>query len=291
VARPWWRTILVAAFVLIGARGNWNDTATGIDLNNLPHFRLAKVGTGPLKDGARVTFDGIIATRRLEEVRLNGRGKSGKRWVAHLCASCMVDVWRADLDGNGIQDYFFFGGGPLFNGRMTPLYSMTIVLMDSQGLPVPFFTVMYHGENGEAIKHLLDLNHDGRPELIISNYDEAVSDPRVVQGIGPTSCIVLRAWALRKSEELWAVSAFLWSTTGATAVVNVLKKRSHFCPSRRPCFMNMERAFRRNWKRQYAAQSAMDSLRSNLLLVANPLIPARLFTIAMTDDKLRSRIL
>ena len=89
------------------------------------------------------------------------------------------DVWRADLDGNGTQDYVFFGGGPFFNGRMTPLYSMTILQMDSQGLPVPFFTVMYHGENGEAIKHLLDLDHDGRPELLISSYDENVSDPRV----------------------------------------------------------------------------------------------------------------
>jgi hypothetical protein len=91
----------------------------------------------------------------------------------------MVDVWRADLDGNGTPDYVFFGGGPFFNGRMTPLYSMTILQMDSQGLPVPFFTVMYHGENGEAIKHLLDFDHDGHPELLISSYDENVSDSRV----------------------------------------------------------------------------------------------------------------
>ena len=51
--------------------------------------------------------------------------------------------------------------------------------MDSQGLPVPFFTVVYHGENGDGIKHLLALDHDGRPELLISSYDENVSDSRV----------------------------------------------------------------------------------------------------------------
>lgn len=179
MTRAYWLTVLGLICVLAAARGNWNDTSTGIDLDNVPHFPLAMVGMGPLKDAARVTFDGITATRRPEEVHLTGRAKSGKRWEAHLCVSCMVEVWRADLDRNGIQDYVFFGGGPFFNGRMTPLYSFTILQMDHQGLPVPFFTVAYRGENGEGIKHLVDLDHDGRPELLISTYDEAVSDSRV----------------------------------------------------------------------------------------------------------------
>jgi hypothetical protein len=38
---------------------NWNDTATGIDLNKLPHPVLTRVYTGPLQPGHRATIDGI----------------------------------------------------------------------------------------------------------------------------------------------------------------------------------------------------------------------------------------
>ena len=108
---------------------------------------------------------------------MRGVGKSGKRWEAHIFD--LDEVWRADLDGNGTQDYVFFGSGPYLNGRTTPPYSISILLMDREGVPVPFFATMYHGENGVAIKHLVDLNHDGHAELLIGSYDENVSDPRV----------------------------------------------------------------------------------------------------------------
>jgi hypothetical protein len=111
------------------------------------------------------------------EVLLRGVGKSGKQWEAHLFG--LDEVWRADLDGNGTQDYIFFGAGPGFNGRTMPLFSLVILLMDREGMPVPFFTLVYHGENGAGIKHLVDLNHDGRAELLIRSYDEDPSDARV----------------------------------------------------------------------------------------------------------------
>jgi len=158
--------------------GNWNDTSTGIDLGRLRQFPLTRIRSGWLKDGSRVTFDAISATAangNERGVRLRGVGKSGKRWEAHLC--CLDEVWRADLDGNGTQDYVFFASGPYFNGRTTPLFSLSILLMDREGMPVPFFTVVYKGENGAGIKHLVDLNHDGHAELLISTYDENPSDP------------------------------------------------------------------------------------------------------------------
>ena len=175
-----WRFILLGGIFLGAVSGNWNDTATGIDLNKLPHFPLTKIRSGWLKDGSRVKFDAIsaIATSGGErDVQLRGVGKSGKRWEAHLLS--LDEVWRADLDGNGTQDYVFFAGGPYFNGRMTPLFSLSILLMDREGMPVPFFTVVYHGENGDGIKHLVDLNRDGYAELLISTYDEDASDAHV----------------------------------------------------------------------------------------------------------------
>jgi hypothetical protein len=178
--RHGWRSGLIMAVLLTAVLGNWGDTSTGIDLNKLQQFPLSKIRSGWLNDGARVTFDGITATAGsgdAREVELHGVGKSGKRWEAHIFD--LDEVWRADLDGNGTQDYVFFGSGPYLNGRTTPPYSISILLMDREGVPVPFFRTMYHGENGVGIKHLVDLKHNGHSELLISSYDEDVSDPRV----------------------------------------------------------------------------------------------------------------
>jgi hypothetical protein len=97
------------AVLLTAVVGNWNDTSTGIDLDKLRQLPLSKIRSGRLKDGSRVTFDGITATSEsadAREVELRGVGKSGKRWEAHV--SGLDEVWRADLDGNGTQDYVFF---------------------------------------------------------------------------------------------------------------------------------------------------------------------------------------
>src|SRR5580698_5869728 len=107
--RHGWRVTLIAVAFLTAALGNWNDTSTGINLDELRQFPLSRVRSGWLNDGSRVSFDGItaIAGRDPREVRLLGVGKSGKPWEAHMC--CLDEVWRADLDGNGTQDYVFFG--------------------------------------------------------------------------------------------------------------------------------------------------------------------------------------
>lgn len=129
-----WNTIVLGAIFLGMASGNWNDTSTGIDLGKLQHFPLTKIRSGWLKGGSRVMLDAITATAAtgyLGEVKLLGSGKSGRRWEAHIFG--LDEVWRADLDGNGTH-YVLFAGGPYFNGRMTPLFSPAILLMDSEGM-------------------------------------------------------------------------------------------------------------------------------------------------------------
>ena len=73
--------------------------------------------------------------------------------------------------------YVIAANGPYFNGRTTPAFSLSVLLMDHSGMPVPYFTVAYKGGNGDAIKHLVDLDKDGKAELLISTYDEEQSDP------------------------------------------------------------------------------------------------------------------
>ncbi|MBZ5602993.1 MAG: hypothetical protein LAO79_11860 [Acidobacteriia bacterium] len=170
---------ICAALTCVVAFANWNDTATGINFDALPHLRLTKLRSGFLKDGERATFDRITATAASGNQRgvvLRGIGKSGRHWEIHTFN--LDEVYRGDLDANGTPDYVFFGGGPYFNGRMTPLFSLSILMMDRDGMPVPFFTVVYTGENGDGIKHILDLNRDGHAQVLISMYDEIPSDPK-----------------------------------------------------------------------------------------------------------------
>src|SRR5262249_918520 len=58
-------------------------------------------------------------------------------------------------------------------------FSITILLMDAQHLPVPFEAFVYHEDEGAAMKYLVDLDRDGRAGLLIRHYDENASDPRV----------------------------------------------------------------------------------------------------------------
>jgi hypothetical protein len=154
---------------------NWNDTSIGIDLNRLDPFPLIKIRSGFLKDGQKASFDGLVATSHAMEVILEGKAKSGKLWSVHFASAAFDSVYRADLDGNGTQDYVIFGANPWANGRTAPLGRITILLMDEQGLPTPFETWMYDTYK----KRLVDLRHDGHAELLVSTYDEDPWDGRV----------------------------------------------------------------------------------------------------------------
>jgi hypothetical protein len=169
-----WRLMVVLlSTVLLFAE--WNDTSFGIDLTRLNSFPLIKVRSGMLRDGQKATFDGLVATSHAMEVILRGNGKSGKPWFVHFADVAFDHVFRADLDGNGTQDYVIFGANPWANGRTAPLGRITILLIDKEGLPTPFETWTYDAYK----KRLVDLRHVGHAELLVSTYDEDHWDGRV----------------------------------------------------------------------------------------------------------------
>ena len=141
---------------------NWHDTSTGVELDKFAHPALT-----------RVRGDGMSVAPGV----LRGKGKSGAPWTVRLCDTCADEIWSGDLDGNGTLDYAIVGEGPFGNVRTDPHFSLTLLLMDSEGMPVPFFTPLFHGEKGEALKHLVKI--DGKLRLLISRYDEIPSDARV----------------------------------------------------------------------------------------------------------------
>jgi hypothetical protein len=169
-----WRACIVALAFALAAQGAHRDTSPGLDFDALPLFPMARIWSN-LPRGDSIRAGGITATRDDDRVLLQGPG-----WEVSGCSSCFVDAYRADLDGNGTLDYAFFGGGPLFNGRLTPTFSITILLMDETSRPVPFLAYVYHFDDG--IRRLVDLDRDGRAELLVSQYDEYPSDPLVGYG-------------------------------------------------------------------------------------------------------------
>jgi len=162
-----------AAIVLVA---NWDDTTLGLDVTKLRQFPLERV----LRSERDGSFDGIRVDVRQDapwgEVRLS-KTFLGRSWSVELFY--LREIWKADLDGNGTKDYVFSNPGPWGNGRITPVHSLSILLMEPNGMPVPYFTTMYNRPDSPALQHLVDLDQDGRVELIVSRYDENGSDPNV----------------------------------------------------------------------------------------------------------------
>ena len=153
---------LIALLCAAALWANTNDTSPGIDFAKLPHPTLTKVAN-------IAAFDGITTRISQTAAELQGKG-----WTVHLCPTCLEEVHRADLDGDGTIDYFITGSGPFGNTRTGPGYSITILLMDAAGLPVPFFAPVFQ----EAAKLQL-VTLAGKTRLLVSRYDEIPSDARV----------------------------------------------------------------------------------------------------------------
>ena len=174
-----WRLALLSVGLSGIILGSWADTPRGIDLTKLRHFPLEKVRAADIEHEETFTFDGITATdlRETNEVRLSGRGTTGRAWVVYL--RYISHIWKGDLDGNGQTDFVLYSNGPLMNGSRTPVFSISILLMDQERMPVPFLAYMYDPPEAAGVPNLVDLDNDGRAELAVSTYDENPSDPKV----------------------------------------------------------------------------------------------------------------
>lgn len=165
---------LLSLALLIGhaARTDWKETSIGIDLDKLPRFPLVKARPESLGG----IFEIHDQPPPFRQVEIRGTASSGKKWAAYM--NPPRDTWRGDLDKNGAEDWIFFSGGPYFNGRNTPTYSIRVLLMDASGLPSPFFTAVFREEHAAGMKSITDLDRDGRAEILSIIFDEYTSDPR-----------------------------------------------------------------------------------------------------------------
>ena len=106
------------------------------------------------------------------EFELSGRDKADQSWKVTLGGACdpEASVYLADLDHNGLQDllmvYATCGNG------LAPSATLFALTFEASGRPVPFVAEGYFDADETRIADLVDLNRDGKAELIFMNFDD-----------------------------------------------------------------------------------------------------------------------
>jgi hypothetical protein len=103
-------------------------------------------------------------------VRFEGRSKQGATWLFETNAGMMGYLYTGDLDANGHLDVIYarWTGG---NG-LAPTMHLVVLLFDDRGLPVPWIVDGYFETEAGGIADVLDLNRDGRAEIVRQTYDD-----------------------------------------------------------------------------------------------------------------------
>lgn len=102
----------------------------------------------------------------------SGKDKQGNPWSVQLGEKMGLggNIFHADLDRNGIQDLLFIF--PTGGNGLAPSSHILTLMFDSTGRPVPFEAEGYYDTEKMNIAELVDMNRDGRAELIFMNYDD-----------------------------------------------------------------------------------------------------------------------
>ena len=123
--------------------------------------------------GAPAVRVGSTTVRFVEDgnqIRFSGIDNGHKPWTVAADAMRGGSLYSADLDKNGTVDliYATYTGG---NGLAPPMHVLTL-LFDSAGRPVPSEMDGYFETDEHGLQDLIDLDGDGRAELIRQAYDD-----------------------------------------------------------------------------------------------------------------------
>ena len=112
--------------------------------------------------------------KEVNMLTLQGQDKMRMSWRVDLfplwgCAGAWP-VFEADLDRDGVQDAVLLM--PTCGNGLAPSKHIMIVTFDNAGRPIPFEAEGYFEESGHGIDALVDLNRDGRADLIFMNFND-----------------------------------------------------------------------------------------------------------------------
>jgi len=118
----------------------------------------------------RVGTTTIRVVERSDEIRFSGVDFSGKPWSFTAEDVLSGGLYSADLDHNGVVDliYTSYTSG---NGWAPSMYVL-ILMFDKSGRPVPSKMDGYFETDAHGLKDLVDLDGDGRAELIRQSFDD-----------------------------------------------------------------------------------------------------------------------
>jgi hypothetical protein len=177
----WRRTVTLAATGVF-ATVCWTSTVAAVT-NYLPladevlarRFMLRHQGAAT--DGRTVSriVDGrtsATVSNCNNSLLLSGVATEGRKWMFHLEAretNSPYHVYTADLDKNGNPDIILVSD--TFGCGLSPSTHLNVILFDHEGLPVPFSSDGYASYDEGGIDELLDIDGDGKAELIHMNFD------------------------------------------------------------------------------------------------------------------------
>lgn len=103
---------------------------------------------------------------------LSGLDKTGKGWTVNFGSKAGFggNLFTADLDKNGLRDLLMIF--PTAGNGLAPSSHVLTLLFDAQGRPVPFEAEGYYDTEKKILPELVDMNGNGRAELVFMNFDD-----------------------------------------------------------------------------------------------------------------------
>ncbi|MBV9926190.1 MAG: hypothetical protein JOZ96_14315 [Acidobacteria bacterium] len=103
---------------------------------------------------------------------VTGKDKGGAAWRVRLgnLSGYGARLYTADLDRDGVQDLVIVA--PTGGNGLAPTTHLTALTFDGRGRPVLFEADGYFQEDARGVFDLLDLDRDGRAELLYMNFDD-----------------------------------------------------------------------------------------------------------------------
>lgn len=148
---------------LLGEAGGGRPGHFGTGSDGAP--APASVSVGPSGASFEMDEDGRAV--------IKGRDRGGAEWrvrLGNLGAGYGSRLYTADLDGDGARD--LVAVSPTGGNGLAPTHNLLALTFDERGRPVPFEADGYFQEDARGLFDLLDLDRDGRAELLYMNFDD-----------------------------------------------------------------------------------------------------------------------